>query len=177
MLFSHDIGSVAGLYFYLYLMHKQSWLRSAKTPHFKEAANRKGGESSFPWNILLMEEETIMVSICSPLVQRPLQPTVSKTLQISWAPAPCSPSSNWNLISAFQTYPKPAQYSRDGNRAFGAAAFRNRKQGQDNSSFLWKKLFPTSLQWLWGFQPLDHGWGTLEAAPTDPQGSCQHFAR
>lgn len=63
-------------------MHKQSWLDIAKTPHFKKAANRKEGECSFPLNILLKEEETIGVSICSPLVQRPLQPTVSKTWQV-----------------------------------------------------------------------------------------------
>lgn len=84
---------------------------------------------------------------------------------------------NRNLISAFQTYLKPAQHSRDDNRTFGDAAFRSRKQGHHNRSFPWKKLFPTSLLWLWGFQPLGHSWGTLEAAPSDPRGSCQHFTR
>lgn len=48
-------------------MHKQNWPHIPKTPHFRQAAiGSKATEewdTSFPLVILLMEQETIMVSI------------------------------------------------------------------------------------------------------------------
>lgn len=83
---------------------------------------------------------------------------------------PCPPFSNWNLISAFQTYPKPVQYSRDDNRRQQPLGTGNK----DNTTALYygRSYFQHPCCGFGGFNPWTVAGGPWKQLPLIPEATA-----